>query len=152
MLSVSSVNLVNLFSDICAYPESINVISHIKGDTRTPDKLIDGVTNDNLGRHSWLAPIIPKHLNRLYVVMDRPVAVSSVIIWNYSKTPNRGVKDFGVYVYNRWDFTTLCFLMISFQILIDDLLIFTGTLNISNKKNKQQEFKIFGSDLECEKS
>lgn len=81
---------------MCAFPESINAIPTIKGDSRTPEKLIDGINYDHTGKHSWLAPIIPKHLNRLYIVMDQPTNVSSVMFWNYSKTPERGIKDFGV--------------------------------------------------------
>ena len=48
-----------LFSDISAYPDSVNVLEKIQNDVRTPDKLIDGINDTQDGGHMWLAPILP---------------------------------------------------------------------------------------------
>jgi hypothetical protein len=102
--------------DVCGVPSSLNelVPNPSPPDSRTLDKLFDGVNLTTDDRHMWLVPLLPsshnpnQSRNTVYIYFDAPVALSAMKIWNYSKTPSRGVQ--------------------TMQVQMDDRIIFDGVV------------------------
>ncbi|OQR91166.1 hypothetical protein ACHHYP_04929 [Achlya hypogyna] len=97
---------------IQAVPRDINVLPESKhADVRTLDKLYDGVNNTYDDSHMWLTPY---NLNpadptvKIFVFFDEPIVLSKLMLWNYTKTPTRGVREF--------------------EVFMDDVLIYHGVL------------------------
>eukprot|EP00730_Choanoeca_flexa_P001663 TRINITY_DN10733_c0_g1_i2.p1 TRINITY_DN10733_c0_g1~~TRINITY_DN10733_c0_g1_i2.p1 ORF type:complete len:1533 (+),score=325.32 TRINITY_DN10733_c0_g1_i2:645-4601(+) len=98
--------------DVEVNPHSINVLPGVSGDTRTPDKLIDGINETIDDRHMWLSPYAAGTVNTITILLHRPITLAGIRLWNYSKTPKRGVGDF--------------------QLLLDQHVVFEGSLEPSS--------------------
>ncbi len=90
-------------------PRDLNAMEGYSGDTRTPDKLVDGTNVTTDETHMWLAPATMDHRKPQLVEIGLEChamkhlaragryPVSGIRLWNYNKTvedTTRGVMDF----------------------------------------------------------
>jgi hypothetical protein len=95
--------------NVFAVPSSVNDLpDSTGGDPRTLDKLFDGVNVTSDDRHMWLAPFVAGKGVVLDILFDTPATLGALLIWNYTKTPARGVRQV--------------------QLLLDGRLMFDGFL------------------------
>ncbi|OON14104.1 hypothetical protein X801_10107 [Opisthorchis viverrini] len=87
---------------IFASPKSVDELypmAQRSPDVRTADKLVDGINcGPDVAHHCWLAPIFPGKVPSLFLVFDEPVKLAGLRIWNYTRSPERGVQEFSVLV------------------------------------------------------
>lgn len=99
---------------VTAKPYSITEISKSgEEDTRVPSNLLNHRNKNTWeANDAWLAPLASSlgnsQGNLVFIVFDEPIVISLIKFWNYSKTPERGVKDLDIY--------------------LDDQLVYSGSL------------------------
>ncbi|RCN37847.1 hypothetical protein ANCCAN_16222, partial [Ancylostoma caninum] len=97
--------------NLAAFPESVNILPSVEDDPRTSMNLINGCNDTEKAEQMWLTPMLPNRCARVFFVFDMQIAVSTIIIYNYRKTPTRGVRHISVSV--------------------DDLIVYSGDVPAS---------------------
>eukprot|EP00933_Yihiella_yeosuensis_P071449 TRINITY_DN7964_c1_g5_i1.p1 TRINITY_DN7964_c1_g5~~TRINITY_DN7964_c1_g5_i1.p1 ORF type:complete len:835 (-),score=139.13 TRINITY_DN7964_c1_g5_i1:91-2343(-) len=86
-----------------------------EADVRTEETFLKG--NPTSSGRMWLAPFNRAVPNYVELIFDELTQISCARIWNYSRTPSRGVRDVEMYV--------------------DDLLIYQGVLRQAQPRPKE---------------
>ncbi|CAJ0917162.1 unnamed protein product [Ranitomeya imitator] len=80
-----------------ASPPDLSVLPEYQDDSRTLDKLIDGMNITSEDSHMWLIPFTCGENHTITISFDKAEAVAGLRFWNYNKSPEdtyRGVMFF----------------------------------------------------------
>lgn len=69
-----------------AKPRDMNSIPGYTGDTRTLDKLINGINVTTKDENMWLIPYTPNQSHCIYINFDEARTISGIRVWNYNKS------------------------------------------------------------------
>lgn len=73
-------------------------------DVRVPENLVNHDNNTWDSSSAWLSPLAtcsdPNACNLIYFVYDKPITLSMIKFWNYSKNQERGVRELEIWMDN----------------------------------------------------
>ncbi|KAF8365490.1 hypothetical protein PRIPAC_83319 [Pristionchus pacificus] len=84
-------------NNLAAFPESVNILPQVQDDPRKSENLTNGI-NEEFASNSWLTPLLPNRCPRIFFVFDLPTFITKMVIYNYRKTPERGVRHLSISV------------------------------------------------------
>lgn len=80
----------------------------MQNDPRTIDKIFNGINKTFDDKNMWLAPFVRNNdkenlangmkNNTIYLSFDKIMVISCINLYNYAKTPSRGVNELEIFL------------------------------------------------------